>query len=152
MGRGGTLGAGRAFLAGSREVGVRRSNPPPSLLFPPPLPPPAAPQPTLTRRGSAAVGRRVGVRAANLALGERLRVWQILAPPLAPRAPVFANRLALKAGWMCTDLPYFLAPGARACDVGVRCGARALLPSHLAVLPALVCSSHPACCCDHACP
>jgi hypothetical protein len=47
-----------------------------------------------------------------------LRVYQVLAPALCARAHVFGNRMALKPGAACLDLPYFDAPGAGAADAG----------------------------------
>lgn len=77
----------------------------------------AWPLPLLTQhpssRAGAADGAHCSARAANLAIGERLRLVQVLAPALAPRAHIFANVLALKPDWVCTDPPFFLAPGVR---------------------------------------
>jgi hypothetical protein len=41
-----------------------------------------------------------------------LRLYQVLAPKLVERAHLFGNRLALKDGTTCHDLPFFCAPAA----------------------------------------
>lgn len=48
----------------------------------------------------------------------RVRLVQILSPSLVGRAHVWGNKLSLKSSWVCTDAPYFEAPGGQ-------CGIRA---------------------------
>lgn len=63
---------------------------------------------------AAASPRAGGAPAA--AAASSIRVYQLLAPALVARAHVFGNRMALKPGATCLDLPYFDAPGgAMAC-------------------------------------
>lgn len=54
-------------------------------------------------------GRRGGPKGP-----ERVRMYQIAAPSLVLRTKVFGCKLALKGEWVCSDQPYFAAPGARA--------------------------------------
>lgn len=42
---------------------------------------------------------------------QRVRLVQILAPSLVGRAQVWGNNLKVKDSWVCTDAPYFEAPG-----------------------------------------
>lgn len=41
----------------------------------------------------------------------RVRLVQILAPSLVGRAFVWGSKMSLKSNWVCTDPPYFEAPG-----------------------------------------
>lgn len=41
----------------------------------------------------------------------RLRLYQVLPPSLAGRAPLWGNTLSLRGPWVCLDAPYFEAPG-----------------------------------------
>ena len=60
---------------------------------------PALPSsPTMTRR-------------SVMAAGVLLRVYQVLAPSLAPRGRIFGSKLVLKSEWNEIDSPYFDAPG-----------------------------------------
>lgn len=71
------------------------------------------------QRGEGAGGGGAGARGAGSVspaegaqvMPSTLRVYQILAPSLCARAHVFGNKMALKSGATCCDLPYFDAPG-----------------------------------------
>ena len=43
--------------------------------------------------------------------GQRMRLYQVLAPSLLARGRIFGGKLALKAEWLALDSPYFSAPG-----------------------------------------
>ncbi len=67
------------------------------------------------RRGGGAGGWVAAARGSTKKSGgsatSALRVYQVLPPALCARAHVFGNKMALKAGSRCLDLPYFDAPG-----------------------------------------
>ncbi|KXZ47811.1 hypothetical protein GPECTOR_32g423 [Gonium pectorale] len=42
---------------------------------------------------------------------ERLRLYQVAPPALVGRAKAFGNKVTLKDEWVCSDQPYFSAPG-----------------------------------------
>lgn len=65
--------------------------------------PPVGPSVTLQQVPSA---------GAAASPGSCLRLYQVLAPRLVDRAHLFGNRLSLKDGFRCHDLPYFCAPAA----------------------------------------
>jgi hypothetical protein len=49
--------------------------------------------------------------AAAAAAAGNLRLYSLLARPLAGRAHVWGSRLTLRPGTVCTNTPYFEAPG-----------------------------------------
>jgi len=74
-------------------------------------------------------------RAAGSAAG-RLRLYSLLPRALAGRAHVWGNRLALSEGAVCTDAPYFDAPGTRVSPPG---GGERSLRAHAVFWTALPC-------------
>lgn len=56
--------------------------------------------------------RKLPSNNAAASQGACLRLYQVLAPKLADRAHLFGNKLSLKEGSRCHDLPYFCSPAA----------------------------------------
>lgn len=59
----------------------------------------------------AATASASGPRGAPLGRGQRMRLYQVLAPSQLARGRIFGGKLALKEEWLALDSPYFNAPG-----------------------------------------
>eukprot|EP00878_Enallax_costatus_P015917 GHUV01016686.1.p1 GENE.GHUV01016686.1~~GHUV01016686.1.p1 ORF type:complete len:509 (+),score=139.69 GHUV01016686.1:281-1807(+) len=68
--------------------------------------------------GGTTAAAGVAGQSADEMRRPRVRLVQILAPSLVGRAFVWGSKLSLKSSWVCTDAPYFDAPGTTSREAG----------------------------------